>query len=201
MSLIIFFTLAKGSEAALSATKAKNRLPLAFAFALSISTTRCCSAGLDEPLCTKDEEACTCISAGRYLSACPFTESLERIPTASSIALISSTRVTWFFSYSLERKAHSTLVSASTFSSSFLDVEVVARSALEDAASSRASALRSVFCPTSFLSKAMSSISCCFSVSKFALAFISSFSTTVSCSLNPLSNFSNNLTTPPDWNS
>mmetsp|Transcript_106016 Transcript_106016/g.316623 ORF Transcript_106016/g.316623 Transcript_106016/m.316623 type:complete len:259 (+) Transcript_106016:91-867(+) len=167
-SLIIDFTLPKGSSAACAAMTERYRLPsfsdLAWRYA---ATRRRASASP----CRAETTCANAValffawrSAGRCVSAAPFTAALDRISMAFLMAFTSSARVTWFFSNSSDLKRHSARVSESVFSSSALALSVTFKSPFAAAESSIFPALAAVFTASVLLSALMSSSSCCTSI-------------------------------------
>mmetsp|Transcript_2792 Transcript_2792/g.6992 ORF Transcript_2792/g.6992 Transcript_2792/m.6992 type:complete len:315 (-) Transcript_2792:395-1339(-) len=202
-SLIIFLTLTKGSSATRRDIMARAWLPSsrAFDWRMAAAFLRLAVPPVVGSLRSCAREGGAWTSVGKYFPALPLTSGLFKISTAFSIALTSSIRNTWFSSNILDPESPATRMSASIFSSIALALFTTSRSPLAFAAVSSLRALRAIFSPTVSVSDLMLSLSFCANISKFALAFISSFSKANSWSWNLCRSFSMMATTPPDWDS
>mmetsp|Transcript_112508 Transcript_112508/g.206474 ORF Transcript_112508/g.206474 Transcript_112508/m.206474 type:complete len:200 (+) Transcript_112508:694-1293(+) len=95
-SLIIFFTLTKGSSATREAKANSRRLLRRFAWACRYCATRICVfVAEDARSCASTGPCFFCKRLGRYLSALPATAALLMISMAFVIVTISSARNFW----------------------------------------------------------------------------------------------------------
>mmetsp|Transcript_52197 Transcript_52197/g.114184 ORF Transcript_52197/g.114184 Transcript_52197/m.114184 type:complete len:266 (+) Transcript_52197:667-1464(+) len=173
-SLIIFFTLVKGSAATRCEARARTRLLSCVARPSRKAAMRACRGlWLELRSCAR---AVACTSAGRCLSPEPATASLDMMSMALLTASSSSARSFWRLSKSADFWAQRALVSSRYFSSSALSASVCALSPSASAFACSVSARVAVFLEISCSAFSMLSDSCCSICSNACCAVISSFS-------------------------
>mmetsp|Transcript_86818 Transcript_86818/g.187834 ORF Transcript_86818/g.187834 Transcript_86818/m.187834 type:complete len:311 (-) Transcript_86818:660-1592(-) len=205
MSLIIFLTFTKGSEATRWEIISRDLLLYIWARSARKAAMRAC-IGLCSLLLTLPLRSCTsaapflsCTRAGRCLSPAPETESLDMISMAFWIASSSSARSFWRDAKSACLVWHRAVMSPRYFWSSARSAVVCARLPSASALPSCVAALVDSFLEISCLAFSTLSVSCWRMPWYACSAVISSLSRSYFWVLNWSFSFSSMSTTPPDW--
>mmetsp|Transcript_69341 Transcript_69341/g.184093 ORF Transcript_69341/g.184093 Transcript_69341/m.184093 type:complete len:318 (-) Transcript_69341:698-1651(-) len=203
-SLIICLTLPNGSASTRVASMDSTRLPVLPAWRRKKSATRFWACGA----CTLERKAArecppprVCASVGRCFSAYPLTVSPRMISMAFSMATISSARSCCFSSKDSDFSAHSTLVSANSFSSDTLTSARETACLVSSAALPCLSDMRADLVPMLSFAFSIEAVRSWRTMSKACCAFISSFSTSPFFETNSSKSLFSISTMPPDWNS
>mmetsp|Transcript_37575 Transcript_37575/g.106600 ORF Transcript_37575/g.106600 Transcript_37575/m.106600 type:complete len:206 (+) Transcript_37575:404-1021(+) len=199
-SLIIFFTLPKGSAATCIEICCNTRLFNTLARSARKAATRLWISPMAVLLSCARAVPC-CARAGRCSSPAPETASLDMMSIAWEIASISSLRSFWRALKSSVLRVHSAVVSSRYFWSSARSDSACPFSPSLSALACCVSERSTVFFSTSCFAFSVLSVSCCAMSSKACWAVISSLSKSYFCVSNWSFNFSSMSTTPPDWNS
>mmetsp|Transcript_29540 Transcript_29540/g.84862 ORF Transcript_29540/g.84862 Transcript_29540/m.84862 type:complete len:258 (-) Transcript_29540:730-1503(-) len=199
-SLIIFFTLRKGSSATRPASIERTRLLRSRARACRYEAALDWTSLRRSALRAASDAAC-CAREGRCLSALPDTASLEMISMALLRATSSSERSCCRATKSVAFCSHVAVSSLRYCTSALLVVVVSSRSPSVLALACSLFALVADFWPLSWVACRICAFRSCISIPYACCVLISSLSRVVRSATNLSSSFASTSMTPWDWNS